>query len=126
MIVDRWAPLLPAALRVARRWGRRDSTILDLASKLPDHPDTPNTPRSLPLREQVELAKRLAMARVDGVPWREIAAAEDMAERTLRYHLKRWRRDLERERPTGDPLLGVLQLRLAERRAARRTTAASS
>lgn len=54
-------------------------------------PPTPLTPRSLPLRDQVQLAQRVAVARAVGVPWKEISAAEEMAERTLRHLLQRWR-----------------------------------
>jgi len=68
-------------------------------------PEDPPTPRSLPLREQVTLAQRIAVARAVAVPWREIVEAEGMAERTLRYHLRRWEADLKREREPTDVLL---------------------
>jgi hypothetical protein len=38
--------------------------------------------------------QRIAVARVVRMPWKEIVEIEGMPERTLRYHLRRWQRDL--------------------------------
>ena len=64
---------------------------------LPDTRPSRRTPQSLPLRERVWLAQRIALARFLGIKWADIARLEGMSERTLRYHLARWRKELEQE-----------------------------
>ena len=76
---------------------------------LPEKRSPRCTPQSLPLRERVWLAQRIALARFLGVPWREIARLEGMSDRTLRYHLSRWREELEREQQPTSALLAACQ-----------------
>jgi hypothetical protein len=72
---------------------------------LPDTRPFRRTPQSLPLRERVWLAQRIAPARFLGIRWAEIARLEGMSERTLRYHLARWRTELEQEQEPVSDLL---------------------
>ena len=55
------------------------------------------------MRERVWLAQRIALARFLGIKWADIARLEGMSERTLRYHVARWRKELEQE-PVSDLL----------------------
>lgn len=74
-----------------------------VANILPDESSPRRTPQSLPLRERVWLAQRIALARWLGIKWTDIALLEGMSERTLRYHLARWKAELEREtEPTSE------------------------
>jgi hypothetical protein len=61
------------------------------------------------MREQVLLAQRIAIARAVKVPWAEIAAIENMRERTLRHLHRRWRDDLARETEPPEVLLAAVQ-----------------
>jgi hypothetical protein len=72
---------------------------------LPETPPPRRTPQSLPLRERMWLAQRIALARFLGIKWADIALLEGMSERTLRYHLARWREGLEQERTPTSVLL---------------------
>ena len=51
------------------------------------------------------LAQRIALARFLGIKWADIALLEGMSERTLRYHLARWRDGLKQERTPTSVLL---------------------
>ena len=77
---------------------------------LPDTRPSRRTPQSLPLRERVWLAQRIALARWLGIRWAEIALLEGMSERTLRYHLARWRKELEEEQEPVSDLLRACEL----------------
>ena len=79
------------------------------------------TPQSLPLRERVWLAQRIALARFLGMKWADVALLEGMSERTLRYHLARWKEGLERERVPVSALLAACEATWD--RMARETTA---
>jgi hypothetical protein len=57
------------------------------------------------LRERVWLAQRIALARFLGIKWADIARLEGMSERTLRYHVARWRKELEQEQEPVSDLL---------------------
>ncbi len=57
------------------------------------------------MRERVWLAQRIALARFLGIKWADIARLEGMSERTLRYHLARWRKELEQEQEPVSDLL---------------------
>src|SRR5438105_4621445 len=76
---------------------------------LPEQPPRRRTPQSLPLRERVWLAQRIALARFLGIPWAELARLEGMSERTLRYHLARWREELEQEQEPASTLLAACE-----------------
>ena len=76
-----------------------------VASILPEESPPRRTPQSLPLRERVWLAQRIAIARWLGLKRAQIAALEGMSERTLRYHFARWKEGLERERVPTSALL---------------------
>jgi hypothetical protein len=76
-----------------------------LATILPDTRPSRRTPQSLPLRERVWLAQRIALARFLGIKWADIARLEGMSERTLRYHVARWRKELEQEQEPVSDLL---------------------
>ncbi len=92
-----------------------------VASILPEESPPRRTPQSLPLRERVWLAQRIALARFLGIPWTDIALLEGMSERTLRYHLARWKEGLERERVPVSALLAACEANWD--RMARETTA---
>jgi hypothetical protein len=72
---------------------------------LPESPPRRRTPQSLPLRERVWLAQRIALARFLGIPWADVSRLEGMSERTLRYHLARWKKELEQEQEPVSDLL---------------------
>ncbi|MGB0092549.1 MAG: hypothetical protein WBP81_08445 [Solirubrobacteraceae bacterium] len=63
----------------------------------------------MPLRERVWLAQRIALARFHGIKWADVALLEGMSERTLRYHLARWKKELEQERAPTSALLAACQ-----------------
>ena len=81
-----------------------------VARILPEKSPPRRTPQSLPLRERVWLAQRIALARWLGIKWAEVALLEGMSERTLRYHLARWKKGLEREREPVSDLLRACEL----------------
>jgi len=64
------------------------------------------------MREQVLLAERIGVARATEMPWAEIASREDMSERTLRYHYRRWIEDCYREREPRDDLVRACNARV--------------
>jgi len=90
----------------------RPSTGLQLATILPEKLPPRCTPQSLPLRERVWLAQRIALARFLGVKWADVAMLEGMSERTLRYHLARWKTELEQEQQPTSALLVACQARM--------------
>ena len=78
---------------------------------LPETASPRRTPQSLPLRERVSLAQRIALARWLGIPWAEISRLEGMSQRTLSYHLKRWREELAQEQEPSSALLAACEAR---------------
>lgn len=82
---------------------------IQLATILPEKLPARRTPQSLPLRERVWLAQRIALARYLGIPWAELERLEGMSQRTLRYHLARWREELEREQQPPSALLAACE-----------------
>jgi hypothetical protein len=90
----------------------RPCSYLELATILPEMLPPRRTPQSLPLRERVWLAQRIALARVLGIKWADVAFLEGMSERTLRYHLARWQKELEQERAPTSVLLAACEARI--------------
>jgi len=66
------------------------------------------------MRDAIALGQRVAIARAMRVPWREIAEAEQVAERTLRHFMRRWRADLEREQEPNAVLMRICRMRVDE------------
>jgi len=93
---------------------------------LPDTRPTRRTPQSLPLRERVWLAQRIALARFLGIKWADIARLEGMSERTLRYHAARWRTELEQEQEPVSDLLRACGLMVEADNAPERMDATSA
>ena len=87
-----YSPVIWALQGIEIRPGSR----LQLAMILPETPPPRRTPQSLPLRERMWLAQRIALARFHGIQWADIALLEGMSERTLRYHFARWKEGLDR------------------------------
>jgi hypothetical protein len=90
----------------------RPGSHLQLARILPETLPPRRTPQSLPLRERVWLAQRIALARFLGIRWADVARMEGMSERTLRYHLARWKKELEQERAPTSVLLAACEARI--------------
>jgi hypothetical protein len=115
IVIDMTAPRI--ASDAVEQIGRQDLQVrpcshLELATILPEKLPPRCTPQSLPLRERVWLAQRIALARFLGVKWADVARLEGMSERTLRYHLARWKAELEREQQPTSALLVACQARM--------------